>query len=224
MKEIISICSIGLLGVYTYQKLTKTYEANGYKKYLLAIGLMFLLQFMLWIRSCYGETETCKYCSYLDENPYILESHWRQYEIHRARVEEIQKIVITISEQHRFDMEDVFISGACGAIVSIPIKNMKAKAITIALAIVADFFKEKYYCHRALRRYAEQFRYEVFQMESYWYQIENNILLCSNCKRLYDAENYWGEPYVQYLEYWKSWYDALDEKANYKPGCLHTQK
>jgi hypothetical protein len=221
MKEIILPCSIGLLCVYTYQKYTKTYESSA--KYLLAIGLMFLLQFMLYISSCFSETVDCKFCHYLSDYPYILESHWKQYDIHAENAEKLQKIIKDIGEEHKFDVEDVFISGACGAIVSIPIKDARAKAIAIALTIIADFFKEKYYCHRALKRYVEEYRYQIFQMNSFWYQIENNIMLCATCKRLYDAENYWGEPYVKYVEYWKSWYDDLDQRANYKPGCLHTQ-
>jgi hypothetical protein len=223
MRNVIIPCCLGLLIQYFYQKSTGSYKPEYYKKYMLALILMFFLHFIVWFASAYAATENCKWCHYISDYPDIEAAQWKQYEYHLSRAEEYKLIIEQISDNHKWDTEDLFISGACGAIVSVPTKSAKSKAITIALAIIGDYFREKYYCHRATKRYVEEYNYHVFHMNSHEYQLNNNVLLCTECKRLYDAENYWGIGYYKYAEAWKSWYQDLDRHANYEPGCLHTQ-
>jgi hypothetical protein len=223
MKEIIFPCSVGILSAFFCQKYFDTYQKEHYKNYIFAIALMFFMQFMIWIASCFSATDTCQWCYYLDDRPNLRQTYFDQYNFHEDRAQEYYNTIELIKNNHKYGAEDMFVSGACGAVVSIPIRNARAKAIAIALTVVADFFKEKYFCHRSTKRLVEAYRYEIFQMERYMYQLENNISLCSACLCKFDSEHYWGEPYVKYLEFWKTWWEDIDAKANYKPGCLHTQ-
>ena len=223
MKNVIFTGSFQLLLVYIYLKACKIYDSNTSKKFIIAIFLLFLFQFVLWLASVEAATDKCKWCYYISDYPDIEAAQWKQYEYHLSRAEEFRLIIEQINDNHKWDTEDLFVSGACGAIVSIPTKSAKSKAITIALAVIADYFHEKYYCHRATKRYVEEYNYHVFHMNSHEYQLNNNVLLCTQCKQLYDAENYWGIGYYKYLEAWKSWYQDMDYHANYGPGCLHTQ-
>jgi hypothetical protein len=184
--------------------------------------VLVLLQLLLWIVTGSAACVKCEKCQpmWIDQSDRMLE----KYKWHFEKCEKLYKEIELIQEHHKYDFEDAFVSGACGGILATQIPEARAKAVAVALTVAADYFKENYYCHRALRRYAESYRYEVFQMEMYKDQLLENIMMCSHCEKQYTYENYDGLSYYKYLEYWKSWWDDRDAQLNFGPGCWHTYK
>lgn len=220
--NIIFPCLIGLSGAYLYQEFSHTLNKSKRINYIRAFFIILFLQYILWSNAANASCVKCDNCKpmWIDQSDKMLEN----YKYHFSKCEELYENVRLIQEHHKYDFEDAFVSGTCGCIMATQISDARAKLIAISLTVIADYFKESYYCHRALRRSAESYRYEVFMMEKSKDQLLENIQMCSKCSKQYDYENYDGVGYYRYLEYWKSWYDDLDEKSNFGPGCWHTYK
>jgi hypothetical protein len=212
---------VGIIGACCYDYYRERDIKKVFKNFLSAMLILFIINMFLFFSQAYADWEPCEKCIPLWNNE--SDEYLEKYQNHFQLADDIWQNIHKINEQHKYDMEDVFASAACGAILATQTKDAKSKAIAIGLAVAADYFKEKYYCHRALRRYVEDYRYEVFLMRKYKEQLLHNCKMCYLCEKVYDSENYWGVVQYKYMEYWKSWWDDLDSKANYAPGCLHTQ-
>jgi len=221
MTDLLFSGSIGLLGAYIYQKCTKTYKQEHNLEYIKAIIIMIAMQLILYAASCFADYEPCPYCLPMS----ATDSHWYfdRYNETYAETEVLHATIAEIRERHKYDTDDLFVSTSTGIILSSPIKKRKAKLLAIALTVCADYFKEKYYCHRALKRYLESYHYQVFMMNKYYDQLDKNYKMCPTCAGKYDCENYY-DCMINYLELWKSWWEEVDRKANYGHGCWHTYK
>lgn len=213
---------VGLFGAYLYQRLTGSFRPEQTSGYIKSFIIIILVQILLCVVSSHAGCVKCEKCQHMwvNESDKML----YDYRVHFEKCEELYENIRLISEHHRYDHEDLFVSSACGGILALQIPDTRAKVVAVALTIASDYFKESYYCHRALRRYAESYRYEVYLMEKCKDQLLENVIMCSNCAKIYEYENYDGVGYYKYLEYWKPWWDERDRQNNFGPGCWHTYK
>lgn len=208
MNVIISV-AIGLTGSYLYLKVFRKNLKNIEVQYVKAFVVLAILGFILYFFSAQAATinpgvklqvrtkcggpacNFCNACGYLkieeiDELTEIYKECGKDIEYH-------YNVIQKFKESDQFNGEDLFVNTVVGAIASVPVPDLRAKVITIALANAAEFFRKNYYYHQKIHFNAAMLAANLYLFNKIALELKMNRSMCQQCAHLYYLKNYEGD-------------------------------